>query len=123
MQAVRSKDTGAELLVRKLLYSLGYRFRLHRHDLPGKPDIVFPGRHKVILVHGCFWHHHACPRGKRLPKTNREYWLPKLRRNQLRDRRNIRQLQELGWQPLIVWECEAKSSKDLEAKLSGFLEH
>src|SRR6266853_6686992 len=103
MQAVKSKDTAPELLVRSLAHRLGYRFRLHRKDLPGKPDLVFPGRRKVIFVHGCFWHQHKGCREGRLPGTRREYWEPKLVRNQERDAQSEAALKSLGWAVLTLW--------------------
>ena len=92
MQRIRKINTGPEMIVRRLVHAMGYRYRLHRSDLPGTPDLVFPSRKKVILVHGCFWHQHTCPRGDRQPSSNRAYWLPKLRRNVERDKANIRAL-------------------------------
>lgn len=106
MARVRHKDTKPELAVRRLVHSLGYRFRLHRSDLPGKPDLVFPGRGKVIFVHGCFWHrHNGCP-NTRLPKSRLDFWRPKLEANKLRDTKHKRKLTKLGWKYLVVWECE-----------------
>ncbi|OYW24679.1 MAG: very short patch repair endonuclease [Planctomycetales bacterium 12-60-4] len=120
MAAVRSRDTGPEILVRSLLFRLGYRFRLHRADLPGSPDIVLPKYKAAIFVHGCFWHGHDCQRGSRVPKSNRQYWLAKIDRNRTRDRRNIRKLRRLGWKVLIVWECSLNSS-NLTARLKRHL--
>ena len=108
MSRVKNRNTLPELLVRSLLHRLGFRFRLHRSDLPGTPDIVLP-RHKVaIFVNGCFWHGHDCPRGK-LPATNRAFWEAKIARNIARDEKNRRALIELGWRPLTVWTCETNS--------------
>ncbi len=121
MRSVKSKDTGPELLVRSLLHLLGYRFRLHRKDLPGKPDIVFPGRRKIIFVHGCFWHGHQCARGCRVPKSNRDYWVRKITGNKERDTIHLAVLKASGWQILTIWECEAGMSEDLLQKLVGFL--
>jgi len=121
MRQVKSEDTSPERLVRSLLHRLGYRFRLHRHDLPGSPDIVFPSRKKVIFVHGCFWHGHSCPRGARIPKTNTEYWMNKIARNKMRDRQRLEELRSLGWDALVVWECEIKDIDALRARLSDFL--
>lgn len=121
MRAVRSKDTKPELLVRKLLHSLGFRYRLHRNDLPGSPDIVFPSRKKVIFVHGCFWHGHACPRGNRKPKANADYWAGKVERNRARDRRSLDLLHQAGWSTLIVWECDLKDRESLVSTLRAFL--
>ena len=105
MRLIRSKDTRPEVLVRRLLAAHGYRYRLHRKDLPGKPDLVFPGRRKVILVHGCFWHQHGGCIDGRAPKSNSDYWRPKLLRNRSRDIRAKRALSRLGWKYLVLWEC------------------
>ena len=121
MRAVRSRDTTPELVVRKLLYSLGYRYRLHSGLLPGKPDLVFASRRKVLFVHGCFWHGHDCPRGRRVPQTNREYWESKIRRNVARDELRLAQLQALGWKSLIVWECQLRDTVALKARLKRYL--
>ena len=112
-----------ELEVRRLVHSLGYRYRLHRKDLPGKPDLVFGPTRKIIFVHGCFWHGHAdriCPDGH-TPRSNQDYWVPKLMRNKERDAENIRALTAAGWRVLIVWECETKDKKQLTRKLRKFL--
>lgn len=116
MRAVRSKDTKPELIVRRLVHSLGFRFRLHRRDLPGSPDLVFPGRHKAIFVHGCFWHGHDCARGNRKPVANADYWHAKIRRNVERDIRNESALRRDGWDVLTIWECETKI-RDREAMI------
>lgn len=121
MKRIRSKDTLPELIVRRLLHSLGYRYRLHRHGLPGRPDIVFPGRKKIIFVHGCYWHAHGCKLGH-TPKSNKAYWSPKLQRNVDRDKRNREILSELGWQSLVLWECELKDTCRLQMRLQNFLE-
>jgi DNA mismatch endonuclease (patch repair protein) len=121
MQAVKSKDTAPELLVRSLAHRMGYRFRLHRKDLPGKPDLVFPGRRKAIFVHGCFWHGHDCPRGARVPKSNRDYWTKKIARNKERDREACAALAHSGWTYLIVWECNLRNEKGLKAQVRKFL--
>ena len=121
MQAVRGKDTGPEWTVRRLLHSLGYRYRLHRKDLPGKPDLAFPSRKKAIFVHGCFWHAHGCRFG-RPPKSRLDFWLPKLARNRQHDAGIREQLEELGWQVLTVWQCETKDSAALTIRLCAFLE-
>ncbi|MGB3486953.1 MAG: very short patch repair endonuclease [Xanthobacteraceae bacterium] len=110
MRAVRSKDTAPEMTVRRLVHSLGYRYRLHRSDLPGKPDLVFPGRHKVIFVHGCFWHGHSCARGARLPATNVDYWKKKISRNVARDAATLDKLNAEGWSSMTIWECELKAA-------------
>jgi DNA mismatch endonuclease (patch repair protein) len=122
MQRVRSQDTMPEMKVRRLIFGLGYRYRLHRADLPGKPDLVFPGRRKVIFVHGCFWHGHGCKAGRKRPKTNESYWTKKLERNRGRDVEHDQALRALGWQPLTVWECELKDMDALRAKVQEFLE-
>ena len=106
MQANGPKDTAPELLVRRMLHRMGYRFRLHRWDLPGRPDLVFPGRGVVIQIHGCFWHQHQGCRHARVPKSRQEYWGPKFAQNAERDRDNERRLGEMGWRVLVVWECE-----------------
>lgn len=121
MGRVGARDTKPEMRVRKLVHRLGYRFRLHRRDLPGTPDLVFPSRSKVIFVHGCFWHQHQCPRGSQ-PASNTEFWEAKLRKNVERDRKNIGELTAAGWSVLVVWECETKSSASLAKLLIGFLE-
>ena len=121
MRLIRSKDTSPELKVRSLAHRLGFRFRLHRKDLPGKPDLVFPFRKKVIFVHGCFWHGHDCAEGLRKPKSNRSYWIPKIERNQQRDAENINRLRVAGWDVLVVWECEIKAHEHLAQKLIEFL--
>jgi DNA mismatch endonuclease (patch repair protein) len=120
MQSVGTKDTGPELIVRRLLYSLGFRYRLHGKKLPGKPDLVFASRRKAVFVHGCFWHNHECSKG-RAPKSKAEYWLPKLETNRLRDDRNLDLLASQGWQSLVVWQCETKDPDALRLKLVSFL--
>lgn len=121
MRAVKSQDTAPERIVRSLLHSLGFRYRLHRKDLPGKPDIVFPARGKLIFVHGCFWHGHACRRGARTPKNNTDYWIAKIERNKERDKNNVEKLQNEGWQVLVIWECEIQDRKVLTNRLIDFL--
>lgn len=106
MRAVKSRDTGPELKVRRAAHALGLRFRLKRDDLPGKPDLVFPGRRVALFVHGCFWHGHDCPRGARVPQANRAYWLAKIGRNVARDKASLAALRKLGWKPAVIWECE-----------------
>jgi DNA mismatch endonuclease (patch repair protein) len=120
MRAIRSKDMKPELTVRSLVHKLGYRFRLHRRDLPGTPDLVFGPRRKVIFVHGCFWHSHDCGVAH-APKSNQAYWKPKLERNRTRDERSIEALEANGWQVLVVWECEAREEKSLKRRLRAFL--
>lgn len=114
MGRVRSKNTRPEMVVRRLVFKAGFRYRLHRKGLPGKPDIVFPGRRKVIFVHGCFWHRHDSCVLARLPKSRVEFWEKKLASNQERDERNIQALEQLGWSVLVVWECELKDPELLD---------
>jgi DNA mismatch endonuclease (patch repair protein) len=121
MRAIRSKGMKPELLVRRMVHSLGYRFRLHRRDLPGKPDLAFIGRKKAIFVHGCFWHQHAGCREGRVPASNEGYWGPKLRKNVDRDRESVEQLEARGWRTLIIWECELRDAESLQRKLLDFL--
>ncbi|WP_082506591.1 DNA mismatch endonuclease Vsr [Rhizobium sp. Leaf383] len=121
MSRVRSKDTAPEMAVRRLVHGLGYRYRLHGAELPGKPDLVFGARRKVIFVHGCYWHGHDCKRGSRLPSTRQDYWLPKLARNKERDVRNVFSLEQGGWSVLVVWECEVKDKVELGDRLTAFL--
>ena len=121
MQAVKSKNTTPELSVRRLLHRMGYRYRLHREDLPGKPDIAFLSRRRAIFVHGCFWHGHGCRRG-RPPKSRPDYWLPKLRANIARDRAKVEQLEVIGWRVLTVWQCELSDLDTLTARIRRFLD-
>lgn len=122
MRAVKGHDTKPEIAVRRLLHRMGYRYRLHRKDLPGKPDIVFGPRRKVIFVHGCFWHGHSCKRGSRLPKTNAEYWKSKIARNVKRDSQQLDALAVLGWAGLTLWECELADEDAVSRRLSDFLD-
>jgi len=121
MQSVGQKDTAPEIAVRRVAHALGYRYRLHRKDLPGTPDLVFPSRRKVVFVHGCFWHGHGCSKG-RLPKSRPEFWIPKINRNRARDGAAERALRELGWESLTLWQCETKDLEAMKDKLVGFLE-
>lgn len=121
MSRVKSKDTTPEMVVRRLLHSMGYRYRLHGKKLPGKPDLVFAGRKKAIFVHGCFWHGHDCKRGARIPATRQEYWLAKVSRNRDRDARDMASLEQAGWSVLVLWECELKARVALATRLSEFL--
>lgn len=121
MRAVKGADTTPELAVRRLAHSMGYRFRLHRKDLPGKPDLTFPRLRKAIFVHGCFWHGHDCARGARVPVQNRDYWTRKVARNMDRDMSVQSALQRLGWKSLVVWECEIKDQDRLRRALRRFL--
>lgn len=121
MAQVKSKDTKPEMTVRRLLHRLGYRYRLHRKDLPGRPDLVFPSRRKAVFVHGCFWHDHAGCKKVRLPSSNEDYWLAKLKRNRERDERNLVQLKKDGWKPLVIWECELADLDAVARNLVTFL--
>jgi DNA mismatch endonuclease (patch repair protein) len=125
MRAIRSKDTKPERIVRQIAHNLGYRFRLHRKDLPGKPDIVFPKWRSVIFVHGCFWHQHPDKKCKdsHKPTSNSDYWQAKLSRNQVRDAQHEAALQLKGWRVLVIWECQTKDKKAIEKKLLSFLKH
>src|SRR5262245_53444498 len=120
MAKIRSKNTLPELAVRSIAHGLGYRFRTHRADLPGKPDLAFIRQKKAVFVHGCFWHAHICKTGK-LPKSRKAYWMPKLAENRARDARNRRALTRLGWASLVIWECEVKRTDRLAKKLARFL--
>lgn len=122
MRRVRARDTGPEVLVRSLMHRLGYRFRKHRRELPGQPDAVFGGRRKAVFVHGCYWHRHDCPAGRRLPKSRLDFWRPKLERNAERDRQTLSRLESMGWQALVVWECETRDTAALAARLEQFLD-
>jgi DNA mismatch endonuclease (patch repair protein) len=122
MRAVKSKDTSPELIVRRLAHAMGYRFRLHRKDLPGAPDLAFPGRHKAIFVHGCFWHGHDCVRGARAPKNNAEYWRAKISRNKMRDASSEKRLIQMNWSVLTLWECELRNEAELKTRLTAFLD-
>lgn len=120
MAAIRGRDTKPEMRLRRLLHGLGYRFRVQRRDLPGRPDLVFPGRRKAIFVHGCFWHRHGC-RNSVLPKSRAEWWEEKLNRNVARDRAAAAELEMLGWSVLAVWECEAKDEAAVRCSIQRFL--
>jgi DNA mismatch endonuclease (patch repair protein) len=123
MAAVKSKDTTPEWVVRRLVHSLGYRYRLHVAALPGAPDLVFPSRRKVVFVHGCYWHRHACRGGRSMPASQVAYWKKKFVRNTLRDARNYRKLRRLGWSVMTVWECQtvAKKRERLAERIARFL--
>jgi DNA mismatch endonuclease (patch repair protein) len=123
MAAIRYRDTGPELLVRRLVHRMGYRYRLHARELPGKPDLAFRPRRKVIFVHGCFWHRHPDPACKlaRLPKTRLAFWKPKLERNRQRDDAVAKELVGLGWGYLVIWECELRDLSSLQEKIRAFL--
>lgn len=121
MRRIKGKDTSPEKAVRSMLHRMGYRFRLHREDLPGRPDIVFPSRQKVVFVNGCFWHGHGCARGARTPKTNRKYWVEKISKNMKRDKISSAELRRSGWKCLVVWECRIKNRAVIEKALAKFL--
>jgi DNA mismatch endonuclease (patch repair protein) len=121
MRAIRSRDTKPEMIVRSAAHAMGYRYRLHKSGLPGKPDLVFAGRRKIIFVHGCFWHGHTQCRGGRLPKSNNNYWQKKIARNQTRDKRVARKLRAEGWSVMTIWECEIRDLNKLRKRLLRFL--
>ena len=122
MRRIRAKDTAPEMAVRRLLRDMGFAgYRLHRSDLPGKPDIAFIGRKKAIVVNGCFWHGHDCKEGARAPKSNQQYWVPKIERNRQRDATNVAAMAAIGWSVLVVWECECKDLLQLSDRLRQFL--
>lgn len=123
MSHIRAKGMVPEMVVRRLVHGMGYRYRLHCKDLPGKPDLVFSSRHKVLFVHGCFWHQHDDPACKiaRVPRSNRDYWIPKLARNKARDAQHQAMLREMGWDVLVIWECQLKDIEKLTRRLRKFL--
>lgn len=122
MQCIHSKDTAPELTVRKVLRSMGFTgYRIHRKDLPGKPDIAFIGKKKAILIHGCFWHGHDCKEGIRKPKSNLEYWIPKIEKNHQRDEATLEKLNKAGWDVLSVWDCELCNIDWLKKRILVFL--
>lgn len=123
MRKIRATNTKPEMLVRGMAHALGFRFRLHRRDLPGTPDLAFIARRKVIFVHGCFWHHHGtrCA-SSRVPKSRKRYWQAKFDANKARDRRNLRRLRARGWKYLVVWECQLGDSERVRNKILSFLE-
>lgn len=121
MAKVLSKNTKPEMLVRRLVHRLGYRYRLHRRDLPGKPDLVFGPKKKVIFVHGCFWHGHDCPLG-RIPKSRVDFWETKIHTNRNRDEVHLEKLCDAGWESLVLWECQLKNVHELENRIKNFLE-
>ena len=123
MRAIRSTGMRPEITVRKLIHGMGYRYRLHRRNLPGRPDLVFPSQKKVIFVHGCFWHQHAGRNCKivRKPKSNTDYWLPKLRQNVKRDAEHFIALKKQGWKVLVIWECEVCDDATIERRVRNFL--
>lgn len=121
MARIRGKDSKPELIVRRMLHGMGYRYRLHDRSLPGNPDIVLKRHRKVIFVHGCFWHRHDCPDGRKLPKSKPEYWTPKLEGNRQRDRRSLSRLDEMAWSTLVIWECELRDPKGALWRLRKFM--
>ncbi len=122
MARVHSVHTTPEMIVRRVAHALGFRFRLHRADLPGKPDLAFPARRKVVFVHGCFWHMHDCQAGRKEPKTNPEYWENKRAANSRRQKQHETELEELGWSSLVIWECELRDRSTLSARIQTFLQ-
>jgi DNA mismatch endonuclease (patch repair protein) len=122
MRRIRSKDMRPELVMRSLVHKLGYRFRLHQKDLPGKPDLVFVSQRKVILVHGCFWHSHQDCKAAHVPKPNLDYWGPKLQHNRVRDAKNMKELKASGWKVLVIWECKVRHKTGLTGQVTRFLE-
>jgi DNA mismatch endonuclease (patch repair protein) len=121
MSQIRSKNTSPEITVRSLVHRMGFRYALHRSDLPGHPDIVLVRHKKIIFVHGCFWHMHHCRYGKVKPATNQKFWQDKRQGNVERDKRNLRKLRNLGWKVLVIWECQTKRPEKLINKISKFL--
>ena len=122
MAAVHAKDTAPEMAVRRIVHALGYRYRLHSAQLPGKPDLVFVSRRKIVFVHGCFWHRHSMCKYATIPKTRRDFWMEKFSRNAERDRKVRLELKHLGWKVLTVWQCELKKPEKLTERLIEFLE-
>ena len=121
MRAVKGSDTAPEMAVRRMVHRMGFRFRLNRKDLTGKPDLVLPRLHRVVFVNGCFWHGHDCVRGARAPKANAEYWRAKIARNRLRDAASLAALKTEGWRAAVIWECELKESARVKKRLARFL--
>mgnify|MGYP001300842414 CR=1 FL=1 len=121
MSGIKGKDTHPEIAVRKFLHANGFRFRLHRKDLPGKPDIVLPKLNTIIFVNGCFWHRHNCKKGKHLPKSNVDFWKDKLEKNKIRDRKNATALRDSGWQVLTIWECQTGDDSIMERMVNNKL--
>lgn len=121
MSRIRSKDTKPEIAVRKIIFNLGYRYRLHKKNLAGCPDIVLSKHRKIIFVNGCWWHRHNCKLGRRSPKSRKKYWIPKLNTNKERYKRNLRKLRSQGWKVLTIWECQTKDIEKLKTILRRFL--
>lgn len=122
MRRIRSRHTGPEIAIRRLVHSLGFRFRLHSSQLPGKPDLVFASRKKVIYVHGCFWHMHSTCREGRVPSSRTEYWKPKLERTVQRDAGHLKEIKRMGWRALVIWECNLRKLDRVERRIRRFLE-
>ncbi|MGB8818542.1 MAG: very short patch repair endonuclease [Rhizobiaceae bacterium] len=121
MRAIKGRNTSPELLVRKIARTISTGYRLHRKDIPGKPDLAWIGRRKAVFVNGCFWHGHDCKHGARVPKENRDYWTAKIGRNRARDSENLRKLEAIGWSALTLWECELGDETQVRSRLSAFL--
>jgi DNA mismatch endonuclease (patch repair protein) len=121
MSLIAGKDTGPELVVRRLIHGMGYRYRKHPRSVPGRPDVAFLGRRLAIFVHGCFWHRHRCALG-RLPKSRLDFWKPKLEANRVRDLRTLRKLRALGWRCLVIWECELDDLRAVAIRIKDFLD-
>jgi DNA mismatch endonuclease, patch repair protein len=121
MRAIRSRDTGPELIVRRIARTIAPGYRLHRKDIPGRPDLAWIGAKRAVFVHGCFWHGHDCKNGSRVPKENRDYWVAKIAGNRARDARNLAALKERGWRVLVIWECELKPELSVSGRLAAFL--
>lgn len=121
MSKIRNADTGPEMAVRRMIHSMGHRYCLHRRDLPGCPDLIFPSKRKIIFVHGCFWHRHPDCKYAYRPKSRTEFWMNKLESNRLRDERNLEELGKTGWECLVIWECEITDTESLREKISAFL--
>lgn len=122
MRAVRGRDTKPEMVVRKLVWRLGYRYRLHVRSVPGCPDLVFRSRRKAIFVHGCFWHRHSCSGGRSMPTSRAKYWRQKFERNRARDLKHRRELSRMGWRVLTIWECQTRKPDSVESRLKAFLD-
>jgi DNA mismatch endonuclease, patch repair protein len=121
MSQNKGKDTSIEICVRRLVYSLGYRYRLHRRDLPGCPDMIFPSRKELIFINGCYWHRHSCKKGRSMPATRKNFWTSKFDRTIERDKKNLRKLRKEGWKLLVVWECQIRNIERLKNRISDFL--
>jgi DNA mismatch endonuclease, patch repair protein len=121
MRAIKSRDTGPELIVRRLARAIAPGYRLHRKDIPGRPDLAWIGHNRAVFVHGCFWHGHDCKHGSRVPKQNRDFWVAKIAGNRARDARNLAALEARGWRALVIWECELKPELSVSERLAAFL--